>query len=227
MSFATCVPWGLEAWSAKAKAFQVDSSEGKKRDTETLRKYFGSTYLGDLNEPSVIVDQHGQVLVWVLPRLLFQSKKDVGKWLRRIRPAEYVLNAATCLAAPTQFLAGMKMVHNRINGVGVEATYSQSGFWPSVFSGIAVIDQDCKLDLPDIGASVRYHPGDACFIAGNALQHEVKDWKGGDRLAYAHYHRFLVAERMGINPGAAPFLSDFGKHLDTGFLGRNANMYGQ
>ncbi|KAI0683184.1 hypothetical protein BC835DRAFT_1296731 [Cytidiella melzeri] len=97
------------------------------------------------------------------------------------------------------------MVHNGINGVGVEATYSQSGFWLSVFSGIAVIgnwvtpshrdqlgrpawydllfscgtDQDCKLDLTDIGASVRYHPGDACFTAGNALQHEVKDWKGG------------------------------------------------
>ncbi|KAI0689469.1 hypothetical protein BC835DRAFT_1219056, partial [Cytidiella melzeri] len=75
-----------------------------------------------------------------------------------------------------------------------------SGFWPSVFSGIAVIgnrvtpshwdrlgrlvwynllfscgtDQDYKLDLPDIGASVQYHPGDACFVAGNALQHEVK-----------------------------------------------------
>jgi hypothetical protein len=69
------VPWGLEAWSTKCKFFQVDSDAGRMRNMMTMQRSFGSIKLGEFNTPAVIVDQFGQILVWILPDLLFPARK--------------------------------------------------------------------------------------------------------------------------------------------------------
>jgi hypothetical protein len=181
------------------------------------------------------------------------GKASVHQWLTGIQAAEHILNATTALVAPDQYVAGTQMVHNGVNGIGIPRTYEGSLAWPSVFSGMTVIgnrctpphrdrssrsgwydllfscgtDKECYLDLPDIGAKVRYYPGDACFLTGSALQHAVRDWEDGNRVAYAHYHRFLVAERMGINPGTAPTLARYSRSFYPDFLSRNWKLYGK
>lgn len=179
------------------------------------------------------------------------ENKSVPRWLHGIQAAEYLLNATAALTATDQFRAGLKMVQNSLMGIHVKKVYPMSQLWTSVFSGITVIanrmtpphrdrasrpgwydllvscgtDTDCYLDIADLGAKIRYCPGDACLIAGSSLQHAVHSWEGGDRLVFAHYSRFLVAERMGVNPGNPPFLNDYAKHFNSGFLTRNSHKF--
>lgn len=164
---------------------------------------------------------------------------------------ESILTATASITAQDQFEAGMKMVKNSISGQSVKRAFPASEFWPSAFTGITVIanritpshrdrasrpgwfdllvscgtDAECFLEVADLGASIRYHPGDACLIAGSSLQHSVRGWEGGDRLVFAHYSRFLVAERMGISPGNPPFLRDYTKYFNSNYLARNLHNY--
>ena len=55
--------------------FQVDSETGRAKDAETLRNYFPATNFGKIDHPAVILDQYGQILVWVLPEILLPSRR--------------------------------------------------------------------------------------------------------------------------------------------------------
>ena len=179
------------------------------------------------------------------------SNEKVGQWLNGLQNAQALLNAATSLTAPSQFWAGVRMAQLAKSGAGVQNIQKHSHLWPSIFTGIAVIanrmtpshrdrsgrsqwydlllscgtDEESRLVLSDIDADIRYCPGDACFISGAVLQHEVMDWKGGNRLAYAHYHRAAIAERMGVQPGNSPFIQDFSSKMDPMFLRRHQDIY--
>lgn len=162
-----------------------------------------------------------------------------------------LLNAATSLAAPTQFQAGVQMMRKAKAGNGLQHIFKHSNLWSSVFTGVAIIanrvtpshrdqsgrpqwydllvssgtDSQSRLILSDIGADIRYCPGDVCFVSGAVLQHAVLDWDEGNRLAYAQYHRANVAERMAIPAGASPFIQDFAPMMAPDFVERHTHIY--
>jgi hypothetical protein len=94
--------------------------------------------------------------------------------------------------------------------------------WPSVVSGISVIAnrasvchtdinghkewydflltagtyKECWFRLPDLGLQLEYLPGTVVALNGRILRHEVVEWKGGDRVCYAHWVRPTVLSAL-------------------------------
>ena len=171
----------------------------------------------------------------------------MAHWLDRISPVENLLNAITSITAPDQFGAGLEMVKKTLSGEYVLQVHEGAFRWRSAFSGLTVLankitplhrdsggrngwydllfsagtHSSCYLEVPDLGAHIRYLPGDVVLLAGGILQHAVSDWDGGNRLALAHYMRWNVAERMGVDPGSHPSLEFYSNFMDRKFCLRN------
>lgn len=179
------------------------------------------------------------------------SKPDVQAWLSGIGHVELILNATTSLVAPQQFRAGVEMVGLVRKSVGLKHNHLKTEIWPTVFTGLSVItnrttpshrdrlgrslwydllfscgtDKGCELVVKDLGMKVRYQPGDVCFISGTSLQHSVEGWTSGNWVAYAHYHRVHVSERLQVKPGDCPFLQDYTSMMKPSFVRRNDKTY--
>lgn len=63
------VPWGMEAWSSKAKVFRV-RCDSEMFGCKDISCSFHEAKIGVIEDPAVVVDQFGQIIVWVLPDLL-------------------------------------------------------------------------------------------------------------------------------------------------------------
>lgn len=139
-------------------------------------------------------------------------------------------------------------------GEGVKELKQFADLWPSIFTGITIIanrltpvhrdgkghpswfdllvacgfDSQCFLEVPDLGARVRYNPGDACLLSGRILSHAVTGWEGSGRIAYAQYSRPAVAARFGVNISSEwPSLSRYGKYMHRKFLKRHHMFQGE
>jgi len=97
-----------------------------------------------------------------------------------------------------------------------------TGAWPTAASGVSVIAnrasvchvdtkgskewydflltagtyKECGFCLPDLQLQLKYLPGTVVALNGRILRHEVLEWKGGDRVCYAHWTRPNVLEAL-------------------------------
>jgi len=94
--------------------------------------------------------------------------------------------------------------------------------WPTAVSGVSVIAnrasvchtdnkgskhwydmlltagtyKECWFRLPDLDLRLEYLPGTVVALTGRILRHEVVEWKGGDRVCYAHWIRPSVLQAL-------------------------------
>jgi hypothetical protein len=134
---------------------------------------------------------------------------------------EQLFSAITSIIAPDQYLAGAESVSMLKNMVQTPNPV----VWPSVFSGIEVIvnretpyhrdpgaspsvydllvslgrAHKAILDIPDLGAQLRYPPGTMAYILGKVLEHGVPGWGDGERMVIAHFVKDKVHDKQGIS----------------------------
>jgi hypothetical protein len=53
--------------------------------------------------------------------------------------------------------------------------------------------------VSDLGLDLKYSSGTVIGFCGSILEHEVKPWRRGDRVCYAHFMRENVRTRLGAN----------------------------
>jgi hypothetical protein len=66
---AVHVDWDADRFAEKVKT-TVEKEGETSASNVALEKYFKSTALGTLRHPTVIMDRHGHILVWLLPDIL-------------------------------------------------------------------------------------------------------------------------------------------------------------
>ncbi|KAG1776138.1 hypothetical protein EV702DRAFT_1046308 [Suillus placidus] len=149
-----------------------------------------------------------------------QESAVVRDWLSEMTVTEQLLSAITSIIAPDQYLAGMESVSMLKNMVHTPNPI----VWPFVFSGIEVIvNQETSyhrdigasasvydllvslgqahkviLDIPDLGAQLRYPPRTMVYILGKVLEHGVLSWGDGERIVIAHFVKDKVHDKQGI-----------------------------
>ena len=52
------------------------------------------------------------------------------------------------------------------------------------------------MEVRDINARFVYKPGAVLVFSGNMLQHQVRDWKTGERICLAFFMKKAVLERL-------------------------------
>ena len=149
------------------------------------------------------------------------STKPGKRWLSAISQTECNINQIFSLISPRLFEDGNKATE-KIKEMFPDHPSVHN--WPSCFSGITVIvnrktpphrDKGCRpewydmlvaagnyteayLTLPDLSAQLLYTPGTAVAICGKVFRHQVSEWRGGERICYAHYLRNNVLNRFNI-----------------------------
>jgi hypothetical protein len=132
-------------------------------------------------------------------------------------------NAMTALVASQQYDSGQAAIQQIKDGKELDSLHPNLGYWHSIWSGFSLIvnrmtvfhrdpgasapcfdllisggtHSDCKLELPDIGATLSYAPGTGVFVTGRVLRHGVKSWSGGERICLAHFMKDIVHDRLG------------------------------
>ena len=59
--------------------------------------------------------------------------------------------------------------------------------------------EECWFHLPDLDLDLKYLPGTIVAFNGRFLRHEVVEWKGGDRVCYAHWVRPTLLRALSID----------------------------
>jgi len=135
-----------------------------------------------------------------------------------------ICNAATALVGPQQYDYGLAAVQLIKSGEQMSGLHANLNYWISVWSGFAMIvnrktpfhrdpgaaapcydllvsggtHTDCKLEMPDLGATVSYNPGTAVAVTGKVLRHGVRSWSGGERICQAHFMKDSVHDHLGL-----------------------------
>ncbi|KII83157.1 hypothetical protein PLICRDRAFT_119745, partial [Plicaturopsis crispa FD-325 SS-3] len=181
---------------------------------------------------------------------LYTSKafrdERTATFLKAITPTEMLINAVTALIAPDLYDIGREAIERLKTGDHLQTKHSNVSLWPSVFSGIEVISnritpnhRDCdgtfegydlllsggshshaEMFLADLGANLAYQPGTVVGLCGKLLRHEVADWKGGERVCYAHFMRDAVHSRLGVRRAKWVEENIYHKLMSTEFLAR-------
>ena len=107
--------------------------------------------------------------------------------------------------------------------------------WPVAVSGISVISNrasvchmdlnghkewydflltagtynECWFRLPDLDLKLKYLPGTVVALNGRILKHEVVEWKGGDRVCYAHWIRPTILKALSVEAPSWVTQSEF------------------
>ena len=55
-----------------------------------------------------------------------------------------------------------------------------------------------QMDLPELGTTLSYGPRTLVAISGKVLLHGVKWWEGGERVCIAHFTKYAVHARLGL-----------------------------
>ena len=100
------IQWDTERFSdrLKTKHVNVDHDDDGGMDEELRRKFFPEPERRKLVDPTVIVDQHSNILVWFLPGVLF-PETTVGLFSISVphlfgKPFQESINAAVDLLSP-------------------------------------------------------------------------------------------------------------------------------
>ena len=146
-----------------------------------------------------------------------------GDFLRSTYSLSVLCNAMTALVASQQYDSGQAAIQKIKDGKELDSLHPNLGYWHSIWSGFSLIvnrmtvfhrdpgasapcfdllisggtHSDCKLELPDIGATLSYAPGTGVFVTGRVLRHGVKSWSGGERICLAHFMKDIVHDRLG------------------------------
>lgn len=129
----------------------------------------------------------------------------------------------TALVAPQQYDSGLAAIQQIKDSQELDSLHPNLDCWYSIWSGFSLIvnrmtpfhrdhgalapcfdllvsggtHSDCKLELPDIGATLSYIPGTGVFVTGRVLCHGVSGWSGGERICQAHFMKDAVHDRLG------------------------------
>ena len=152
-----------------------------------------------------------------------------------------ICNGITSIVSPSLYSAGLSTItHVRHDSV-LSNHHPVVNCWASVWSGCALIvnhttpihrdwgatassydllvsagtHSHCYLDLPDIGARLRYLPGTGIFISEKVLRHQVDEWLGGERICGAYFMKDAVHDRLGVARPSWPCLDDYWALIDT------------
>ena len=150
---------------------------------------------------------------------------EVQEWLHQSEPMESLANAILSIVHPDLHQVGFEA--NQAYEASTEL--DKPCDWPSVYSGIDIIvnrltpphrdagsaassydllislgEGHADLHLTDLGAQLKYWPGTLVFLTGRVLEHAVPEWKGGERVAVAHYMKDLLHDRMHVPCPALP-----------------------
>ena len=138
-------------------------------------------------------------------------------WLDAIAESNAILSAILVVMNPALYDAGWEMV--KCLRATPEIDSHILSRWASIFSGISVISnrntpahqdgnsrwnwyeilatlgsyQDCLLELPGVGISLKYSPGMVVGLLRNMLEHKVGDFEE-DKVCYAYFMRDNVQD---------------------------------
>jgi hypothetical protein len=172
-----------------------------------------------------------------------------GRFIDEISNAEILINAVTALTNRQMYHIGMEAINQLEDEVDQrwrETWHANLALWPSIFSGLGVIvnrmtpshrDRGASaqvydllvslgthtsaiLNLSDVQAQLRYHPGTIVLVCGRVLRHGVETWMGGDRICWAHYVRDNVHNRLGLPRPNWVDIDNYYGLMDTGFRSR-------
>jgi hypothetical protein len=146
------------------------------------------------------------------------------------------------MSSPSQFEAGFQATQ----AVKDLELHENAQLWTSIFSAIAVIvnretpphlddggavahsdlllsagdHTEATLQIPDIGAVLKYDPGTAVVITGRVLTHSVpKLWKGV-RICLAHYMKDKVHDRLKVPRPSLVNIKDYDALIAPGYSKR-------
>lgn len=163
-----------------------------------------------------------------------------------MQDTEHDINKLMQLIAPKLFEAGMAAIGTAKQ---LHSDHPTIDLWASAFSAIGVIVnritpphrdaggwkacydllvaagnyQTAYLHLADLGAKIQYNPGTVVAITGKILRHAVVDWKGGERICYAHYMRNNVHQRLRVEQTGWVKEQYFTDWMSRGFFRRRSN----
>jgi hypothetical protein len=143
----------------------------------------------------------------------------VSDFLVGIKDTEEAVNLIFSLISPDLYEAGKTAV----DSLKEQHKHHKNVLrWPSVFGGLGLISNritpdhrdvggcfpwydilvaagdytEAFLDMPDLRTRFAYTPGTVVAVCGKLLRHGVCEWRGGERLCYAHYQRGNVMDRL-------------------------------
>ena len=93
--------------------------------------------------------------------------------------------------------SGVSVIANRASVCHVDTKGSKEWYDFLLTAGTY---NKCWFRLPDLQLQLEYLPGTVVALNGRILRHEVLEWKGGDRVCYAHWTRPNVLEALSTGP---------------------------
>lgn len=133
------VDWDVARFAERVKNTRPRPDGEPALEDVNLAKYFTTSELGDLDEPSTIVDKFGQIIVWYLPGMFFAC----------------LIVSPSCLLFVTKnnlpssqdaFHFGITQLRKQLiaslpdAGSGVSALWRKQGFQPGPLFGSGVLD---------------------------------------------------------------------------------------
>jgi hypothetical protein len=155
-------------------------------------------------------------------------------FVRQAKHVELLHSAILALISPDLYWKAFEAINQLLHGNFLSKRFQVIDSWTSAFSAWQVISNritpahrdmgaapmvydilTCAgtyrtsiLHVHDLGARFHYTPGTVVGLCGKVLLHEVKDWKGGDRICVAHYIRDSIHDRLGVSRPSWPVMDD-------------------
>lgn len=160
------------------------------------------------------------------------------EWMNEIRSFESLMNHVLRLTHPNLWHTALEAKQELACRL---ETHEVSKRWYSLFTGIAVIvnritvphidrggrpewydllvsagnPEKAVLEIPQLGAQIRYNSGAMVLLCGKSLVHSVGHWGSGDRICLAHFLRANVFKRLHIQDVSWSMQPWFLKGLDN------------
>ena len=93
-------------------------------------------------------------------------------------------------------MPGISVISNRASICHVDGKGQKEWYDLLVTAGTYT---GCWFRFPDLDIRLKYLPGTAIALNGRILRHEVIEWKGGDRVCYAHWVRPELLHALSVD----------------------------
>jgi hypothetical protein len=152
-------------------------------------------------------------------------KRAVKNYLSNTKVIETIINATTCMAAPSLFRSGveaLEAIQSRPELLG--ENQPEVTDWISCYTALSLIANRFtkahrdnggsaaaldfllaggeysggRLLVETVGAELEYNPGTGVLLAGSLLTHEVPEWENGERVCMSHYMKDKVHNRASV-----------------------------
>jgi hypothetical protein len=151
-----------------------------------------------------------------------------SSWLESTREVEKIINLTLSLIHPDQFKCGLQMLRKlrdmkdtkgvaliwqsvftgvSVIGNRISPKHRDGKGRPEWFDILANFFKDespqkkspPRFLVSDLQLDLKYSSGTVIGFCGSILEHEVKAWRRGDRVCYAHFMRESVRDRLGAD----------------------------